>query len=118
LVGGAVGYLLKDTEEDELIAAIHLAAAGYGAGTPPVSQSLVDDFREAPGEEYRVSVTAREMDVLRLVAGGLTNPQISKRLSISVSTVNHHVHNLLDKLGAKTRTEAAAIAVREGLADL
>ncbi|MDH3756109.1 MAG: response regulator transcription factor [Acidimicrobiia bacterium] len=118
LAAGAVGYLLKDTEEDELIAAIQLAAAGYGAGAPATSPSLVKDSREAPGEEYRASVTAREMDVLRLVASGLTNPQISKRLSISVSTVNHHVHNLLNKLGAKTRTEAVAIALREGLVDL
>jgi DNA-binding NarL/FixJ family response regulator len=118
LAAGAVGYLLKDTEEDELIAAIQLAAAGYGVGSSSVSQSVVEEPREVSGEEYRVSVTAREMDVLRLVAGGLTNPQISNRLSISVSTVNYHVHNLLDKLGAKTRTEAVAIAAREGLVDL
>jgi DNA-binding NarL/FixJ family response regulator len=118
LAAGAAGYLLKDTDEDELIAAIQLAAAGYGVGTPSVSQSTVDDARKASGGDYRASVTAREIEVLRLVASGLTNPQISKRLNISVSTVNHHLHNLLDKLGAKTRTEAVTIAVREGLVDL
>lgn len=118
LAAGAVGYLLKDTEEGELIASIQLAAAGRGAVTPSTLQSLVEDPSEGPGEQYRVSVTAREMDVLRLVAGGLTNPQISTRLCVSLSTVNFHVHNILDKLGAKTRTEAVAIAVREGLVDL
>jgi DNA-binding NarL/FixJ family response regulator len=118
LAAGAAGYLLKDTDEDELIAAIQLAAAGYGAGTPSVSQSTIDDARKASGGDYRAPVTARETEVLRLVASGLTNPQISKRLNISVSTVNHHVHNLLDKLGAKTRTEAVTISVREGLVDL
>jgi DNA-binding NarL/FixJ family response regulator len=55
---------------------------------------------------------------VRHVAAGLTNPQISRRHGIGLSTVNHHVHNILDKLGARTRTEAVAIAVREGLVDL
>jgi DNA-binding NarL/FixJ family response regulator len=118
LRAGAVGYLLKDTDEDELIAAIQLAAAGYGVGTPLGSQSLVEEPREASGEEYRASISPREMDVLGFVAGGLTNPQIAERLGISLSTVNFHVHNLLDRLGAKTRTEAVGIAVREGLIDL
>jgi DNA-binding NarL/FixJ family response regulator len=118
LEAGAVGYLLKDTDEHELIAAIQSAAAGHGSVTPSTFQSVVEDSPGGPGEEYRASVTAREMEVLGLVASGLTNPQISKRLSISLSTVNHHVHNILDKLGAKTRTEAVKIAVSEGLIDL
>ena len=119
LRAGAVGYLLKDSEEHELIAAIQSAAAAeYGSANASTSQGVVEDPPEGPSEKYRASVTAREMEVLRLVADGFTNPQISERLSISLSTVNHHVHNILDKLGAKTRTEAVAIAVREGLVDL
>ena len=118
LRAGAAGYLLKDSEEHELIAAIQVAAAEYGSATASTSQGVVRDPPEGPTEKYRPSVTAREMEVLRLVADGLTNPQISRRLSISLSTVNHHIHNILDKLGAKTRTEAVAIAVREGLVDL
>jgi DNA-binding NarL/FixJ family response regulator len=115
---GAVGYLLKDTDEDELVAAIRLAAGGRGVVAPSAMKGLVADSPQETSGEYRASVTAREMDVLRLVARGLTNSQISNSLSISLSTVNFHVHNILDKLGAKTRTEALAIAVREGLVDL
>ena len=118
LEAGAVGYLLKDVDEDELVAAIRLAARGRGVVAPSAMTGLVANPPQEPGDEYRASVTTREMDVLRLVARGLTNSQISNRLSISLSTVNFHVHNLLDKLGAKTRTEALAIAVRERLVDL
>jgi NarL family two-component system response regulator LiaR len=119
LQAGAVGYLLKDSDEHELINAIRFAAAAeHGSAIASTSQGVVEDPPERSGEHYRVSVTGREMEVLRHVAAGLTNPQISRRLGISLSTVNHHVHNILDKLGAKTRTEAVAIAVREGLVDL
>jgi DNA-binding NarL/FixJ family response regulator len=118
LRAGAAGYLLKDSDEHELINAIQVAAAECGSATASTSQGMVGDPPEGPSEKYRASVTVREMEVLRLVADGLTNPQISRGLSISLSTVNHHIHNILDKLGAKTRTEAVAIAVREGLVDL
>jgi NarL family two-component system response regulator LiaR len=118
LEAGAVGYLLKDSDEDELIAAIRLAANGSSVLAPSAIKGLVTNPPQEPGEEYQASVTAREMEVLQLVARGLTNSQISNRLSISLSTVNFHVHNILDKLGAKTRTEALAIAVRERLLDL
>ena len=118
LEAGAVGYLLKDCGEDELVAAIRLAARGRGAVAVSAMEGLVAKPPQEDGDEYRASVTAREMDVLRLLAGGLTNSQISNRLGVSLSTVNFHVHNILDKLGAKTRTEALAIAVREGLVDL
>ena len=67
---------------------------------------------------HDVKLTAREGDIIRLVASGLTNPQIAERLLISTSTVNFHVHNVLDKLGAKTRTEAVSIASREGLLEI
>lgn len=118
LGAGAFGYLLKDTEEHELIATIRFAAAGHGSATASTSQGLVEDPPEVPGADYRAPDTAREIEVLRLLADGLTNPQISRRLFISLSTVNHHVHNILEKLGAKTRTEAVAIAVRDGLVHL
>jgi DNA-binding NarL/FixJ family response regulator len=118
LKAGAVGYLLKDTEEDELVAAIRLAATGRGVVAPSAMKSLVEEPPQEPDEKTQDSVTARELDVLRLVARGFTNSQISNHLSISLSTVNFHVHNILDKLGAKTRTEALGIAVREGLVDL
>jgi DNA-binding NarL/FixJ family response regulator len=114
LEAGAIGYLFKDVEEDELVAAIRLAAEGRGVVAAEAMQALVDP--SADGSEVRL--TEREQGILRLVARGLTNPQIAERLVISVSTVNFHVHNVLDKLGARTRTEAVTIAAREHLIDL
>jgi NarL family two-component system response regulator LiaR len=118
LDAGAAGYLLKDADEDELVAAIFLAATGRSVIAPSAMKALVANPSQEPGDDYRASLTPRELEVLRLVAAGLTNSQISKRLVISISTANFHVHNILDKLGAKTRTEAVAIAVREGLVEL
>lgn len=114
LEAGAIGYLFKDAEEEELMSAIRLASEGRGVVAPEAMQALVD--RSA--EEYGVRLTEREGEILDLLVGGLTNPQIADRLVISVSTVNFHVHNILDKLGAKTRTEAVTVAAREGLIDL
>jgi DNA-binding NarL/FixJ family response regulator len=114
LEAGAIGYLFKDAEEDELIAAIRLAGEGRGVVAPEAIRALID--RSSDG--YEVRLTDREQEILGLVARGLTNPQISEKLMISVSTVNFHVHNILDKLGAKTRTEAVTIAAREGLIEI
>ena len=116
LEAGAIGYLFKDVEEDELMSAIRLASQGRGVVAPSAMQALV--ARRHDEDDYEVALTTREADTLALVAQGLTNPQIAERLSISVSTVNFHVHNVLDKLGAKTRTEAVVLAAREGLIDV
>jgi NarL family two-component system response regulator LiaR len=117
LEAGAIGYLFKDVEEDELMSAIRLANQGRGVIAPEAVQALI--ARSIKGDDgYSVGLTAREQETLDLVARGLTNPQIAARLMVSVSTVNFHVHNLLDKLGAKTRTEAVVIAAREGLIDV
>ncbi len=116
LEAGAIGYLFKDVEEDELMSAIRLASQGRGVVAPEAMQALVARTRDE--DDYAVDLTTREQETLVLVARGLTNPQIAARLSISVSTVNFHVHNVLDKLGAKTRTEAVVIAAREGLIDV
>jgi DNA-binding NarL/FixJ family response regulator len=69
-------------------------------------------------DTYTAVLTDRELETLGLVARGLTNPQIADRLLVSVSTVNFHVHNILDKLGTKTRTEAVVVAAREGLIEV
>lgn len=113
LVAGAVGYLFKDVDEEELALAIRLASQGQGIVAPEAMRALVSRPRDDDG--YAVGLTDRERETLVLVATGLTNPQIADKLMVSVSTVNFHVHNVLDKLGAKTRTEAVSIAVREGL---
>jgi len=117
LESGATGYLFKDADEDDLVSAIRLANQGTGVVAPEAMQALIRNTIDID-DPYAVTLTDRELETLGLVARGLTNPQIADRLSISVSTVNFHVHNVLDKLGAKTRTEAVMIAAREGLIDV
>lgn len=116
LEAGAIGYLFKDVGEDDLTSAIRLASEGRGVIAPEAMRALVArSLNEPESNGYALELTEREQATLELVAKGLTNPQIASRLTISVSTVNFHVHNVLDKLGAKTRTEAVVIASREGL---
>jgi NarL family two-component system response regulator LiaR len=117
LEAGAIGYLFKDVDEDELISAIRLAGKGHGVVAPEAVRALANHSRTEE-DTSAVGLTEREQTTLGLVAQGLTNPQIADRLMISISTVNFHVHNVLDKLGAKTRTEAVVIAAREGLIDV
>lgn len=117
LEAGAIGYLFKDVEEDELVAAIRFASQGRGVVAPEAMQALVARSLNER-DPYAVRLTDREQETLDLVAKGLTNPDIADRLIVSVSTVNFHVHNVLDKLGAKTRTEAVMIAAREGLIEV
>jgi NarL family two-component system response regulator LiaR len=117
LEAGAIGFLFKDVDEDDLMSAIRLASQGRGVVAPEAMHALV--ARSMNNEaDYSVSLTTREQETLDLVARGLTNPEIAARLTVSVSTVNFHVHNVLDKLGAKTRTEAVVVAAREGLIDV
>lgn len=117
LEAGAIGFLFKDVEEDELISAIRFASQGRGVVAPEAMQALVARSMSA-GDDYSVNLTSREQETLELVARGLTNPEIAEKLMVSVSTVNFHVHNVLNKLGAKTRTEAVVIAAREGLIEV
>jgi NarL family two-component system response regulator LiaR len=116
LKAGAISYLFKDVEEDELMSAIRFAHQGRGIVAPEAMQALV--AHSLNDDDYSVGLTVREQETLDLVARGMTNPEIADKLMISVSTVNFHVHNVLDKLGAKTRTEAVVIAAREGLIDV
>jgi NarL family two-component system response regulator LiaR len=116
LKAGAIGYLFKDVEEDELMSAIRFARRGQSIVAPQAMRALVAS--SLTEDEYSISLTVREQETLDLVARGMTNPEIADKLMISVSTVNFHVHNVLDKLGAKTRTEAVVIAAKEGLIDV
>jgi NarL family two-component system response regulator LiaR len=111
---GAVGYLLKDTEDEELCRAIKAAAAGQIQLSPAAAQRLVREVRSPESPE---TLTEREIEVLRLVAQGLSNRQIAVRLDLSEKTVKTHVSNILGKLNLLSRTQAALFAVRTGLAD-
>jgi len=116
LEAGAIGYVFKDADEEELISTVRLAGQGRGLVAPEVMRSLLE--RSESETDYEVRLTEREREVLRLMAVGKTNPEAATQLSISVSTVSFHVHNILTKFGAKTRTEAVTIAVREGLIEI
>ncbi|MDX1689073.1 MAG: response regulator transcription factor [Candidatus Promineifilaceae bacterium] len=112
---GAIGYLLKNTEADELCRAIKAAAAGQVQLSPAAAARLMRQVRapEAPDE-----LTPRELEVLRLLAEGLANKEIARQLSIGEKTVKTHVSNILSKLGVLSRTQAALQAVRMGLVNL
>jgi NarL family two-component system response regulator LiaR len=116
---GALGYLLKDSAPDELIAAIRAVARGEPTLPPTIALKLFRELKQPaePAPAVR-PLTEREVEVLRLVARGLTNRTIAERLQISEWTVRTHVRNILDKLQLANRTEAVLYALREGLATL
>jgi DNA-binding NarL/FixJ family response regulator len=105
---GASGYLLKDAPPAELLAAVRAAAAGESALAPAVASRLLARMR-AP----RVSLSAREIEVLRLVADGASNTEVGARLHITDATVKSHLVHVFSKLGVSSRT--AAVAEARGL---
>jgi DNA-binding NarL/FixJ family response regulator len=109
---GAIGYLLKDTQADELCRAIKAAAAGQVQLSPKAAERLM---REVRAPESPEALTERETDVLRLLAQGQSNKEIAHTLSIGEKTVKTHVSNVLGKLSVQSRTQAALYAVRIGL---
>lgn len=112
---GAIGYLLKDTEADELIRAIKAAASGQVQLSPQAAERLMREVRAPDSPE---SLTDREVDILRLVATGLSNKEIAQELVIGEKTVKTHVSNILAKLNIRSRTQAALYAASIGLVEL
>jgi DNA-binding NarL/FixJ family response regulator len=115
LQAGAAGYLLKDAEADEVAAAIRAARRGEVHLDPAVARQLTRSL-VAPEPRAVDSLTDREREVLALVARGLSNQQIADSLVISERTARTHVSNILGKLGVASRTQAALLAIREGIA--
>jgi NarL family two-component system response regulator LiaR len=114
LAAGAIGYLLKNVSADELTNAIRAAYAGRPTLAPEAAQALirVATHHQPPGHD----LTPREREVLALMVEGLNNPEIARRLVVSLSTVKFHVSGILSKLGAASRSEAVALAVQHHLA--
>ncbi|MBN1401204.1 MAG: response regulator transcription factor [Anaerolineae bacterium] len=129
---GAAGYILKDASRDELIRAVRVTAEGGAIIDPlllpqllrrlratapgaPAGASLQPPVPEPDPSEQATALTEREIEVLRLVAEGLTNQQIGEQLFISPTTVKTHVQNILQKLGVSDRTQAAVHALRARL---
>jgi DNA-binding NarL/FixJ family response regulator len=109
---GAIGYLLKDTQADELCRAIKAAAAGQVQLTPKAAERLMQAI-SAPASLD--ALTDRETDVLRLLAQGYSNKQIAERLNNTEKTIKTHVSRILSKLGVQSRTQATLHAIRTGL---
>ncbi|MCB0102348.1 MAG: response regulator transcription factor [Anaerolineales bacterium] len=117
---GALGYLIKDTSPDELINAIRQVHKGEPTLHSSIAQKLLKEISHS-SDSAPVSLdplTEREVEVLKLIARGLSNQEIAETLVVSVATVYTHVSRVLDKLHLASRTQAALYALREGLASL
>ena len=120
---GAEGYLLKGMSEEELSSTLERISAGEPALSPTLAAKILDEFARIAreGTDKRAApedvLTEREREVLRLVSDGATNREIAAKLYISENTVSFHMKNILGKLHLKNRAQAAAFAIRAGLAD-
>ncbi len=121
LRAGASGFLLKDVPADDLVAAIRVVAAGDAVVAPNLTRRLLDRFaphfpaQDAATPDVLRRLTDREVDVLRLVARGLSNSEIAAQLHVSETTVKTHVGHVLTKLGLRDRVQAAVVAYETGL---
>ena len=114
LKAGAISYLLKNVTADELADAIRGAHAGRSTLAPEAAQVLIKAATEPAQDE---GLTSRELEILRLMVHGDSNPDIAEKLFVSRSTVKFHVSNILMKLGTATRTEAVAVALQRKLVE-
>jgi DNA-binding NarL/FixJ family response regulator len=120
LRSGASGFLLKDAAAERLFDAVRVVAAGEALLAPAVTRRLIGEFARlrpapAPRPDQLAELTARELEVLRLVAEGLSNAEIAERLVVSEETVKTHVSRVLMKLGLRDRTQAVVMAYESGL---
>ena len=121
---GANGYLLKEVSVEEVAGAIRAIGRGHSLISPAMASKLLTEFNElvkrAEGQQRLPgpSLTARELEILRFVAKGLSNREIGTELYISENTVKNHVRNILEKLHLHNRMEAVMYAVKERLLDI
>jgi len=121
LRAGASGFLLKDVTAERLFDAVRVIAAGDGLLAPAVTRRLISEFAlqqpksDAPSTAGIADLTPRETQVLRLLAEGLSNPEIAARLVVTDETVKTHVSRILSKLGLRDRTQAVVAAYESGL---
>ncbi len=120
LRAGASGFVLKDDPPEQLIAAVRTVAAGDALLSPAITKQVIEQFtrihRPERPEELD-ELTPREQDILRLIAGGLSNAEIARDLVISETTVKTHVTHILQKLGLRDRVQAVVLAHRTGLVE-
>ncbi len=122
--GGATGYLLKDSDSDQIVKAIQSVYRGDSLIHPAVASKILAEFSLMTQKKGKKSswvehdLTEREITVLRLVADGKTNKEIANHLDLSEKTVKNHVRNIFHKLQVYDRTQAAILAIRKGLIEL
>ena len=120
LEAGAAGYLLKNASEEDLLGAVRAVAAGESALHPQIARKVLGRFSasaQAPGTSPGDDLSPRELEVLRIAAGGRTNKEIARDLEISPRTVQVHLANIFSKLGVGSRTEAVLAGIRRGWID-
>jgi DNA-binding NarL/FixJ family response regulator len=118
LQAGASGFVLKDDPPEQLIAALRTVAAGDALLSPAVTKRVIRQFARLPRPAPPAAIdelTARELDIFRLIADGLSNAEISERLYIGDTTVKTHVTHILQKLGLRDRVQAVVLAYRTGI---
>lgn len=119
---GAEGYLLKNLRPEELFEMIRGVVRGETPLSSAIAGKLLGEFRRRPAQDrpdpVEGALTARELEILQLVADGLSNAEIAGRLFITEGTVKNHLHNILEKLHLQNRVQAAAYALRVGLVSL
>jgi NarL family two-component system response regulator LiaR len=116
---GALGYLLKDSSPQQLLQAIYDVYNGESSLHPTIALKVIRELNRSSDPSHTEDpLTARESDILKLVAQGLSNQDIAEKLVISERTVGNHIGNILSKLHLANRTQAALYALREGIADL
>jgi DNA-binding NarL/FixJ family response regulator len=120
LRAGASGFVLKDDPPEQLIAAIRIVAAGEALLSPAITKRVIDQFTRIPRQarpKELDELTARERDILGLIAKGLSNHEIGEQLYISDTTVKTHVTHILQKLGLRDRVQAVVLAYQAGLVE-
>jgi DNA-binding NarL/FixJ family response regulator len=112
---GAVGYLLKDISRQDLLRAIHLTTEGKSAFAPEVTRSLFTQFANMATLNKQALLSPRQINILRLIAAGVTNKDIAARLYLSEATIKRETNNIFSKLGVNDRTEAVSEAYKRNL---
>jgi len=116
---GALGYLLKDSEPQELVHAIRQVYRGESSLSPAIARKVLQEISRPPDRPLTPEpLTEREVEVLRIIARGKSNQEIAEELVISEATVRTHASNILSKLHLTSRTQAVLYALREGIVEL
>lgn len=117
VVAGADGYLLKTVSSEELVDGVRRVMAGEAVLHPAVARMVLSELTHLANRDGPDELSVRELEIVKLLAQGLSNKQIAVRLQLGIETVKTHISSILSKLGAVDRTQAVAVALRRGIID-